>query len=238
MTSPLSVTTPGATTPTSSTSSSTSTSDTSDILGKDDFLQLLVTQLKNQDPLSPLDATQFAAQLAQFSTVEQLVDMNSKLDAQTSAASQSQIAQQASFATSIIGRDVILNGATVTAVDGTGPRVNVDLSGAATTVHVDILDSDGTTVIGSQDFQNVGAGSQTLTLKTGLVSPGTYSYNVSAVDGSGQPITVTGNTIGQVDSTLFQAGQVMVRVDGTAVPVTDITEILPAETTSAPATTH
>jgi flagellar basal-body rod modification protein FlgD len=237
MTSPLTGTSP--TTPTTPASSSTTpTTDNSDILGKDDFLQLLVAQLKNQDPMSPMDGTQFAAQLAQFSTVEQLVDMNSKLDTQNAAAGQSQIAQQAGFATSIIGRDVILNGAKLTAVDGTGPRINVDLLGAAKTVHIDVLDSDGKTVLASQDISGVAAGSQTLTLSKDLVPPGTYSYNVTAQDQSGQAVTVTGNTIGTVDSTLFQSGQVMVRVDGVAVPVTDITEILPAETTSAPATTH
>lgn len=45
------------------------------------FLKLLTTQLRNQDPLSPLDSTQFVAQLASFSTVEQLVSANSRLDA-------------------------------------------------------------------------------------------------------------------------------------------------------------
>jgi len=42
---------------------------TTDVLGKDDFLQLLVTQLQNQDPLNPMDSTEFTAQLAQFSSL-------------------------------------------------------------------------------------------------------------------------------------------------------------------------
>lgn len=48
-------------------------------LGKDDFLKLMVTQLRNQDPLNPLDQNQFMAQTAQFSSLEQLVDMNKTL---------------------------------------------------------------------------------------------------------------------------------------------------------------
>ncbi|MCD6116525.1 flagellar hook assembly protein FlgD, partial [bacterium] len=48
----------------------------SDIMGKDSFLQLLVTQLKNQDPLQPMDNTQFVAQLAQFSSLEQVQNLN------------------------------------------------------------------------------------------------------------------------------------------------------------------
>jgi flagellar basal-body rod modification protein FlgD len=50
-------------------------------MGKDEFLQLLVAQMKHQDPLNPMDGQQMAAQLAQFSSVEQLVSANDQLDA-------------------------------------------------------------------------------------------------------------------------------------------------------------
>ena len=49
------------------------------VMGKDDFLQLLVTQLQNQDPLNPADATEFTAQLATFSSLEQLQNINTTL---------------------------------------------------------------------------------------------------------------------------------------------------------------
>ena len=51
----------------------------SSVLGKDEFLQLLVAQLRHQDPLSPMEGAEFAAQLAQFSSVEQLVSANDTL---------------------------------------------------------------------------------------------------------------------------------------------------------------
>lgn len=58
------------------TTSSTSKKSASNSLGKDDFLKLLVTQLANQDPLSPMDNTAFIAQMAQFSSLEQMQNMN------------------------------------------------------------------------------------------------------------------------------------------------------------------
>jgi flagellar basal-body rod modification protein FlgD len=61
------------------------------------FLTLLTAQLRNQDPLQPLDSTQFVAQLASFSTVEQLVGVNDRLDAQASQATAENGAQFASW---------------------------------------------------------------------------------------------------------------------------------------------
>jgi len=49
-------------------------------MGKDEFLKLLVAQMRHQDPLDPMDGQQMAAQLAQFSSVEQLVTANDRLD--------------------------------------------------------------------------------------------------------------------------------------------------------------
>lgn len=52
-------------------------------MGKDEFVKLLITQMKNQDPMNPMDGKDLAAQLAQFSSVEQLININQKLDAFT-----------------------------------------------------------------------------------------------------------------------------------------------------------
>lgn len=57
----------------------TSTTSTNDILGKDAFLKLLITQLRNQDPLNPMEDKEFIAQMAQFSTLEQMQELNKNI---------------------------------------------------------------------------------------------------------------------------------------------------------------
>jgi flagellar basal-body rod modification protein FlgD len=72
----------GVTSGTSTTASTKSSSVKTDPMGKDAFFKMLVAQLRNQDPLNPMDGSAFAAQLAQFSSLEQLTNLNSALTAQ------------------------------------------------------------------------------------------------------------------------------------------------------------
>ena len=55
------------------------------VMGKEDFLKLMLAQLKNQDPLSPMEGTEFAAQLAQFTSLEQLMNLNDSMDVSINA---------------------------------------------------------------------------------------------------------------------------------------------------------
>jgi flagellar basal-body rod modification protein FlgD len=95
-------------------------------LGKDDFLKLLVTQLSNQDPTSPMDNTQFISQMAQFSSLEQMTNMNGEFSKLNSMLTSSN-------AVSTIGKTVDLNlgDATTTGVVdavtyGQDPQVRVN----------------------------------------------------------------------------------------------------------------
>ena len=63
-----------------SATTTTTTASAKNVLGKDDFLKMMIAQLKNQDPMNPMDGTAFTAQLAQFSSLEQLQNVNTQLD--------------------------------------------------------------------------------------------------------------------------------------------------------------
>jgi flagellar basal-body rod modification protein FlgD len=96
---------------TSSTSNVITSATSSSGLGEDAFLKLLVTQMQNQDPLNPMSSTDYIAQLAQFSSVEQLTTANTQLAAL-------QVAQATSQSLALIGHTIVTaDGATTGVVD-------------------------------------------------------------------------------------------------------------------------
>jgi flagellar basal-body rod modification protein FlgD len=196
-------------------------------MGKEDFLKLLVTQLRNQDPLSPMDGSEFAAQLAQFSTVEQLIEIGSKLDAQAGNVATSTLTTQTMLGSSLIGRDVMLMGATVASDGDTAARVAIDLDAPASKVLIEVLGADDE-VLASQEFEDLSAGRNVLDLDQADLPAGQYNYRVTAVDGDDAEVKATGYTVGRVEGMSFAGGEVALRVDGVLVPMLDIMEVLSA----------
>src|SRR5690606_13239035 len=113
-------------------SADSSTPTKKDVVGKDEFLNLLVHQLQNQDPLDPMDSQQFAVQLAQFSSLEQLIDINAKLGGD-SAGGASSVGTMASF----LGQQVGLRDAPLEIRAGNGPDLLVELPRDAVSARVD-----------------------------------------------------------------------------------------------------
>ena len=141
-------------------------------LGKNEFLTLLVTQLKNQDPEAPLDSKEFAVQLAQFTQVEKLMSIDQKLTAQSDAATMGSLA-------GYLGRNVILNGSAVSSKSGDAGQLQVNLPRDAMDVKVQFVNSRGS-VVGEKSLGEMKAGKQIVSLgQTGLAD-GTYSLKVTA----------------------------------------------------------
>ena len=168
----------------------------------DTFLTLLTTQLKNQDPLSPMDSNQFTQQLVQFSQVEQQINSNKNLESLIALTK----SQSATNAVSYLGKTLTLTDGTAALQNGSATWTYSLPNDAAITKLV-ITDSrgrgvyatTGETTLGAHDFVWDGKDSSGTN-----VPPGTYKLSVigTAADGSSITSQVTSHgTISEVDLT-------------------------------------
>jgi flagellar basal-body rod modification protein FlgD len=214
----------------SSTSSSmtgtTSIAGGNSAINKDQFLQLLVTQLRHQDPLSPLQPDQFAAQLAQFSSVEQLTRLNTAVDAQSQSLALQTMMAKTNFSASLIGRQVLAEGNSVAVgSSGTG-RVNVDIGGAGGIGVLRILDSKGVEVARREEGP-LRPGRQSVPLPVD-VPPGDYTYVLDVKDAAGKAVPVSTYTTGIVQAVKFDAKSgILLSVAGKDIPLDSLAEIEP-----------
>jgi flagellar basal-body rod modification protein FlgD len=189
------------------------------VLGKEDFLKMLIAQLKNQDPLNPVDGKDFAAQLAQFSSLEQLQNMSTQLGSlgtSISSMSNSQLVN-------LIGNEVSANGNT-TEVQGSTNTLYYNLPSDVKQGVVKIYDAQGALVrtlsLGSQK-----AGINSLTWSCLNVPAGTYTFGVSATDASGKDVSPTTMVTGKVTSTTFKNGVPYLTVNGQDIAFSDIISV-------------
>ena len=196
--------TTGSTSNTGSSSSSQSTSDSLASGNMNEFLQILMTQLENQSPLDPVDTSQFTSQLAEYSSVEQQVDTNTKLDSLISLMGGNGNISPISY----LGTTVDLNSDSAPVQNGAA-QWTYTLPSDAQSATLTVTDADGNVVYtGNADTT---AGSHTFsyadTTDDGL------TLNVTATDKTGAAITTTVNgraVVDAVDSstgtTYLQAG--------------------------------
>jgi len=149
-------------------------------LGKNEFLELLVTQLNNQNPLEPQENGEFIAQLAQFSTVEGVEKLNSSMETMLSGYQSSQALQ----ASSLVGRKVIVP--TDKAVVDTSEtfKASIVLPTTSSNVAVNVYDSAGTAVnrinLGQQEAGNVSFMWDGKDASGKILPPGTYRFEAQA----------------------------------------------------------
>jgi flagellar basal-body rod modification protein FlgD len=165
---------------------------------QDRFLSLLVAQMKNQDPLNPLDNAQVTSQMAQLSTVEGIENMSSSLAALAASMGANQMAQAAG----LIGHGVLVPGNTVSPAQ-LQDVMGFELSRPADKVSLDILDAGGN-VVRSLDLGPRESGVNVVAWDgmtgSGAAAPaGEYSFKVNAVQG-GQALSSTALNLGMVNS--------------------------------------
>jgi flagellar basal-body rod modification protein FlgD len=193
---------------------------TTKTLGKDDFMKLLLAQLKNQDPLKPLDGTDFAAQLAQFSSLEQLSNMNTELK----NLSVNQMTMNYAQSVNLIGKNVVTNSGNSLTVNGPSTDLNYSLAKDAQSVNITILDKDGKPVK-SWDETAQKTGTNKVTWDTSNVEKGDYTFQVSAKDSQGQTLSVHTMTTGLVTAVHFRNNEILATVNGNEVPLSNIIEV-------------
>jgi flagellar basal-body rod modification protein FlgD len=189
------------------------------------FLQLLTTQLQNQDPLSPLDTNQFTEQLVEFASVEQQINENSNLQTlislqQTSAATQ---------AMQFLGSSVTVNSSAATLANATGQSATWNLNSAApATGNITITNSSGATVYtgtttlstGNQTFSWNGKGNNGITYPDG-----TYTMAITATGANGTAVTVSPQVQGTVTAVDVSQSPPQVTVGGQSYPISSIQSI-------------
>ncbi|MEN9626982.1 MAG: flagellar basal-body rod modification protein FlgD, partial [Pseudomonadota bacterium] len=136
----------------------------------DRFLTMLVTQLKNQDPLNPMDNAQITSQMAQINAVTGLEKVNESIQSLGSRMLQSQALQGAA----VVGRDVSFEGDRVTVRDGKG-RGAVELPSSTSATRVEVLDG-AQRVVGSIDLGPLQAGRHAFEWPLGS-KPSTAEYS-------------------------------------------------------------
>ena len=189
----------------------------------DSFLKLLTTQLSNQDPLSPLDPTQFTTQLAQFSEVEQAINTNTKLQSLIDAQSSGQMASSVSY----LGKIIDAPGDKSALSQGSA-HWSYNVASNAKEVAVAIVNSQGQVVrlLSGPTAQGVHQVVWDGTDDAGNTLPdGIYQLQVAARDQSGNPISVTTNSQTPVTGVSLQGGQVMLETASGPVALTNVASV-------------
>jgi len=197
----------------------------SDELGQDSFLKLLVAQMQHQDPLNPQGNEEFIAQLAQFTSLEQLMGVNTALGDLYAATTSMNNASM----TQLLGRDVTAISDEVP-YGGDGPEeIHYDARGDVALMTVTILNDEGK-VVSRVELNDITKGEASWTWDGkdihGVQAPeGTYSVAITAFDGSGNPVPVNSLLKGRVNEMSYQTGAPVPYVDGIEVAMASILRV-------------
>lgn len=199
-------------------------------LGKEDFLKLLITQLRHQDPLSPMQNEEFVAQLAQFSSLEQMQNVNTNLEMAIQTDMLVSQALNNSLVTTLIGKEVKVQGDQLPLGELGRASAGFQLGSQSVQTTVQVLDANGR-VVRSIDLGPQAAGDHRFDWDgrddDGIRLPeGDYTFVVKAMDSDGQEQQVITYTRGVISGVRYDNGTAYLLIEGTAYPLGNVLEIL------------
>jgi flagellar basal-body rod modification protein FlgD len=210
----------GSTTPISS---DTATGTDNATIGQPQFLQLLVAQLQNQDPLNPMDSANFSAQLAQFSSLEQLTEINSKI----SALGQTPAPTQSFDPVGLLGRQVTATSSTVDVKSGSASALDYTLANAGN-VSIEVHDAAGN-LISSAQLGQLAAGEHILDLHDvpafANLADGTYDVKINVQTPDGAKTAVDTRVNGTVTSVDLKSNPPVIKIGDIEIPLGDVRDV-------------
>ncbi|MGQ0662572.1 MAG: flagellar hook assembly protein FlgD [Pseudomonadota bacterium] len=189
----------------------------------DSFLTLLTAQLRNQDPLAPLNATEFTTQLVQFTGVEQAIRQNQNLESMIALQRGAQMASAVSY----LGKTIEARGDRLALIGGRAD-IGYRLETPAATATIHITDSAGRvvrtapaqTAAGAHVFTWDGRGNDGV-----LQSDGAYTVRVVANDTAGRPVPLNTNITGTVTNVGMSDGNIVLTVGTARIPLADVLSV-------------
>lgn len=195
-------------------------------LGKNDFLKLLVTQMRNQDPINPMNSKEFAAQLAQFNSVEQLIGVNKSLSSLKNSQELMRTEMTNSMASSLAGKKIRALSNEINLKAGGKTDINFDLANTADKVQIIIKDAASGSEVRTETIDGAAAGENSWTWdgkgNNGLSVPeGNYEVEVRATNGD-KNVKSRMFIDGIANKVRFTGNGVYIDVDGIEVPIGNI----------------
>lgn len=203
-------------------------------LGKDDFLQLMITKLQYQDPLEPMQDEDFVSQLAQFSSLEQMNNIAEAIETSNQWSYLQMQSMNNVMASGFIGKEVTADYSGVYYDGETDPNISYKLDQFARDLEFTITDEEGNTVA-RLSYEDVAAGDHTFEwdgkdLIGNTVEKGYYSVSVTATNAAGNEFTPSLKLVGVVEKIVYREGSAYLLVNGSELALGDIVSISQPET--------
>lgn len=198
-------------------------------LGKDDFMKLMISQLKYQDPMNPMDSSQYSAQLAQFSSLEQLTNLNDNVKQSIDANYFLTQSINNTMTATLIGKEVKLSGNELVNTGQKDCSLGYKLPSEASTVNIKIYNSNGE-LVKTINSLPVESGEHKLSYdftdnSGNRLAPGNYTFEVEAMSSNKENIKAELFKTGIIDSLKFTDTGARLVVNGVEYQLSDILEI-------------